>query len=152
MMQKDPHLWMGIFFLVGGFVYRLAIFNILFGFVCLFLSASGGAFLSVEVTEAFLSDPAWLHGWNLTLLKSAHNHFNQFGFITILFGLTLSYSRIPRKFHLIQSVGLWLGALAMGPGMIWKSYEMPSRDETLATYAIGLGVSLALLAIVGHIV
>lgn len=133
-------------------MYRLAVLNMLLGFICIFLSASGGTFLSVEVTEAFLSDPEWLQGWNLTLLKSAHNHFNQFGFILLFFGLTLSYSKIPRKFHMAQSCGLWLGTLAMGPGLIWKSYEMPSRDESLVSYLIGFGVSLSLVAIAGHII
>ena len=130
---------------------RIAVLNILLGFCCILLAASAGAFLSLEITHSFVSDPEWLSSWNLTLLRSAHNHFNQFGYLMVLFGLSLPYSRIPDRFLVWQSSGLWLGAVAMGPGMVLKAYEAPSKEEGLLTYVIGLFLSLALAAIALHV-
>ena len=114
------------------------------------LSACGGAFLSTEVTAAFIHTPDWLHSWDYTLLKSAHNHFNQFGYLMVLFGITLPYSKIPLKYKQAQTIGMIAGCVGMGPCMIWKAAVGVSDTNHITSVVIGILVSAALCALATH--
>lgn len=131
---------------------RLALINILVGFAVVFVSAAGGAFIAWDMSQGFVSEPAILNSWYLTLARSSHGHFNLFGYLHILFGLTLSYSSLSQKLKVWQSMGLVLGTLAMGPGMLMRAYGQPSVDVSVSATLVGLMLSLALASIGAHIV
>lgn len=130
---------------------RVALFNITAGFVIILIAACGGAFLGEEVTQAFKHSTDWLESWDYTLMKSAHNHFNQFGYLMVFFGLTLPYSRIPHKYKIWQTVGMICGAVGMGPLLLWRAAAGTGDLERVTGYAVGLFVSLALVALSAHV-
>ncbi len=129
---------------------RLSIFNMAFGFSVLFFAACAGAFISFDMTQAFLHDPAQLNSWQLSLLKSAHGHSNLFGVLHIGLGLTLPYSPLPQRSKIAQTVGLAMGVLAMGPGMIIRAFGGASDSFDVIGLCIGTGLSLALVTLATH--
>jgi len=132
-------------------VPRIAILNILCGFIVIFLSACGGAFLSLDVTEAFKHDLSWLDSWDYVLLKSAHNHFNQFGYLMIFVGLTMPYSELSQRHKSWQTIGLICGCIGMGPGMVMRASIGVTGTEHPSGIVVGVLVSLALVALFAHI-
>ncbi len=129
---------------------RLGLLNILSGFTVLFLSASAGAFLANDITAAFIADKELLDTWQMTLLRSAHGHFNLFGILQILLGLTLPYSPWNLTVKKSQTVGLFLATLAIGPGLMIRAYTKPSVDLDLTAILVGLFLSLGLLTLLSH--
>lgn len=129
---------------------QLAIANMFLGFLILFISASAGAFIGFDITEAFLKDKEYLESWQLTLFRSAHGHFNLFGLIHIAFALTMPYSVLSSKVKRLQTGGLFLGALAMGPLLIWRAYNGPSESLDLNEFLLGIFLSCALASIASH--
>ncbi len=129
---------------------RLSIFNMAIGFLLLFFSACAGAFVSFDMTNAFLRDPTLLDSWQLTLLKSSHGHTNLFGMIHVLFGLTLPYSRLPESVKKYQTLGLCAGSFAMGPLMMIKAYSGPQDSFDPLGLLIGVCLSAALLVLGTH--
>lgn len=130
---------------------RIGLLNILFGFTVILLASSAGFFLATEAEKAFLLDVKSLSSWEYTLFKSAHGHFNLFGILHILLGLTLPYSRWKAKFLLWQFGGLALGTLTMG-GLLFlrASLGAVSHWQEGLGIVIGVNLSFALLAIASH--
>jgi hypothetical protein len=129
---------------------KIGLINMLIGFCTLFIAASAGAFISFDLTQAFLKDPALLHVWEITLMKSAHGHTNLFGILHITLGLTLPYSPWPEKWKVAQTIGLFAGVIAMGPLMMIRAYLGPTDSFEPVGLFIGACLSLALLAIASH--
>ena len=129
---------------------RISIWNMAFGFLLLFFAACAGAFVSFDMTDAFLKDPALLDSWQLTLMKSAHGHTNLFGMLHVMFGLTLPYSRLADKFKLWQSYGLVAGSVAMGPLMMIKAYGGPQQSFDPIGLCIGVCLSGSLVCLGTH--
>jgi hypothetical protein len=129
---------------------KVSLLNIIIGFVVIFVSASAGSFIVQDLTDGFLKDPSILTSWQTTILTSAHGHTNLFGMLHILMGLTFPYSVMSRFIKTLQTFGLFLGTLAMGPGMMLNAARGPSEMITLTTVLIGLGLSLALISIAIH--
>lgn len=129
---------------------RLGLVNILIGFTVLFLSASAGAFLANDITAAFLSDKELLNSWQLTLLRSAHGHFNLFGIVHVLLGLTLPYSPWSLLVKKLQTLGFFLATLAIGPGLMVRAYIKPSSELDAMGLLVGLCLSLGLVTLLSH--
>ena len=130
---------------------RVALWNIFVGFVVVFISASAGAFIAQDITQNVISGTDGINTWFAILSRSAHGHFNLFGFLHILMGLSLSYSLLSEKSKILQSVFLSMGTLAMGPVLLIKAYTEPTRELDALSYMIGAMLSLALLSIAMHI-
>ena len=129
---------------------QLSLLNMALGFLVIFLAACGGAFVSFDMTQAYLHDLTQLHTWQLELLKSAHGHSNLFGFLHIALGLTLPYSSLALRWKKWQTMALFAGVLAMGPGMIMRALSGPSESFEPLGLAIGFGLSLSLVCLGTH--
>lgn len=129
---------------------RLAVMNMAVGFLCMFLAASGGAFIATSMSKSYLSDPSQLESWQHMLMESAHGHFNLFGVTHILLGLTMPYSLLSRRVKLLQSIGLGLGTFAMGPGLLARGYLGPQRGTDPIEILLGVCLSCALLCLASH--
>lgn len=129
---------------------RLAILNMLIGFMTLFFAAAAGSFIATSMTDAFLHDKAIIDTWTHLLQRSAHGHTNLFGLIHICFGLTMPYSALTPRIKLFQTVGLSLGTCAMGPLMLWRAAAGPSENVDMSSFVIGSLLSAALVAMGAH--
>lgn len=129
---------------------RLALFNMLTGFLIVAIAAMGGAFIANDIATAFLRDKSLLDTWEHAVTSSAHGHLNLFGILQVLFGLTLPYSIWPSRAKLGQTLGLLAGSLAMGPLMLWRAAQGPRDGVDPSAVTIGLCLSAALCAIITH--
>lgn len=129
---------------------RLSILNMALGFLVLFFAACAGAFVSFDMTQAFLHDLKQLNTWEMTLLQSSHGHSNLFGILHIVLGLTLPYSPLSLRWKKLQTLGLFGGVLAMGPGMIMRALAGPSESFDALGLSIGVGLSMALVTLGTH--
>jgi hypothetical protein len=129
---------------------RLNILNMAIGFTVLFFAACAGAFVSFDMTEAFLKDASLLHSWRATLEASAHGHTNLFAMLHILLGLTLSYSPLSQRMKALQTAGLFAGVIAMGPLMMIRASYGPSASLEGMGLMIGVLLSLALVTLATH--
>lgn len=130
---------------------RLALSNIIGGFVVIIFAAFYGVFNAFQMTVGFMRDPTILGSWETTLSQSAHGHSNMFGILLVLFGLTMSYSCYSRPIKLLQSMGLWLGVVGMGP-LVWlRGQSGVSESTDMLGICIGLCMSLALLSLIIHV-
>lgn len=129
---------------------RLALINMVIGFVLVFLSASLGTFIVNEMTELYLTAPEHLAAWQHTLARSAHGHSTLCGLVHILFALTLPYSRLSERLKLWQAVGIFAGSIALGPLLLLKSLMQPSLALDPLSMVMGLLLSLFLFAIIFH--
>ena len=125
---------------------RLALVNMVIGFTIIFLSASFGTFIVVELEELFRGAPHLVNDWYMTLLQSSHGHSSLLGMIHILFGLTLPYSRLSATFKFYQTLALIAGSLAMGPILVLRA----TVDSDLLVVISGLLLALFLFAIIFH--
>lgn len=131
---------------------RIAVLNLWLGFSVVTIAACGGIFVAFDLTEEFLLGNVTLNSWFQVLSRSAHGHFNLFGFLHVLFGLTIPYSRLPLWFKRWQTLGLGLATLAMGPGMLWRASLGPTDSFDINGMAIGIGSGFGLLALASHAV
>ncbi|RZA13013.1 MAG: hypothetical protein EOP10_30445 [Proteobacteria bacterium] len=129
---------------------RISLLNMAIGFSVLFLAACAGAFVSFDMTEAFLKDTTQLHNWQATLLASAHGHTNLFAMLHILLGLTFPYSSLSNRIKAWQTGGLFAGVIAMGPLMMIRASYGPSASLEGMGLLIGALLSLALLTLASH--
>ncbi len=133
---------------------RVALFNMLIGFILILISAMAGTFIAQDLTQAYLNDPesqlAMLHNWQTTILKSAHGHINLFGMLHILFGLTIPYSILSKKIKIFQTLGFISASLSMSIGMLIKSQTGPQLDMGICDVLMGISFSLLFIAIAGH--
>ncbi len=129
---------------------RLNILNMAIGFIVLFIAACAGAFVSFDMTQAFLKDTSQLSTWQTTLLQSAHGHTNLFGLLHIVFGLTAPYSALSPKIKAWQTAGLFAGVIAMGPLLMIRASYAPSNSFEGIGLVIGALLSASLLALASH--
>lgn len=129
---------------------RLALVNMLIGFLVLSIAAAAGAFIASELTDAYVSDPGLVKAWGPTLRASAHGHVNLFALTHIALGLTLPYSRFGTRIKLAQTIGLACGLVAMGPLMLWRAALGAPRGTDAVGVAIGLLLAVALAALASH--
>ncbi|HYX33669.1 MAG TPA: hypothetical protein VE954_11185 [Oligoflexus sp.] len=129
---------------------RLSILNMAMGFLVLFFAACAGAFVSFDMTQAFLHDITQLETWEMTLLKSSHGHSNLFGILHIALGLTLPYSPLTLRWKAIQTACMFGGVLAMGPGMVLRAMSGPSESFDALGLSIGVGLTMALVSLGTH--
>lgn len=129
---------------------RLAIWNMMIGFSVVALAAAGGAFIATDLTTGYLRDAAILNSWLITLQSSSHGHTNLFGILHIALGLTMPYSKWSHRTKLLQTIGLGLGTIAMGPFMLVRGWLGPVESVDLTEILIGTCLSASLVAIVSH--
>lgn len=129
---------------------RLALFNMMIGFLVLAIAAAAGAFIATDITDGYLRDKAMLETWTLLLSKSAHGHTNLFALTHILFGLTLPYSAFTNRIKLMQTIGIGLGTFAMGPMMLLRAYSGPEANVDVIAAVIGTMLVCALAGIASH--
>jgi hypothetical protein len=120
------------------------------GFLVLTLVAAAGSFVATDVTVAYLRDQKALETWRLLIAKSSHGHTNLFAMIQILYGLTMPYSPLSNRVKKLQSLGLFLGILAMGPVMLIRGYLGPMESLDLVEVCLGTMLSCALLSLLSH--
>lgn len=129
---------------------RLAILNMCSGFLILTLVAAAGSFIATDITVGYLQDAKALETWRLLIAKSSHGHTNLFAMIQILFGLTIPYSPLSNRIKTLQSLGIFLGIVAMGPIMLIRGYLGPMDKLDLVEVCLGSMLSCALLALLSH--
>jgi hypothetical protein len=129
----------------------IARWNIIVGFSAIVFAASGGLFLANEQTATFIQNSAPNSTWWYAVASSAHGHTNLFGFLHILFGLTLGLSYASSKLKKIQFIGLALGTTAMSLLMLLRSLTQPNSGFDLVGYFIGFMLSSALISLATHI-
>ena len=129
---------------------RLAIFNMFFGFLVLFLAAAAGAFIATDLSSGYLQDKAFLDTWVMVLDKSAHGHTNLFALMHIAFGLTMPYSVFSNRVKLWQTIGFVCGTLAMGPGLLVRARLGPTAGTDVNEIVVGVLLSCTLVALFTH--
>ena len=127
---------------------RLALINMVIGFTIVFLSASFGTFIVVEMEEMFRSAPHLVNDWYMTLLQSSHGHSSLLGMIHVLFGLTLPYSQLSATVKFYQTLALLAGSLAMGPILALRAIAF--INDNLLVVISGLLLALFLFALIFH--
>lgn len=129
---------------------RLAIVNMLLGFILVSFAAAAGSFIANDITLAYLRDQAALSSWQLNLERSAHGHTTLFGLVHIALGLTMPYARLRAKIQLLQTIGLSAGSLTMAGLMLVRAAMGPPPGADFLGVLIGIGLSGALLALVAQ--
>ena len=129
---------------------KVALVNILSGFVVLFLAASFGVFIAFDITEAFLRDRELYDSWQMIIERHSHGHTNLFAMMQILFGLTLPYSKLSLRIKWIQTAGFWAGMIGMGPMMLARAAAGPSDALDLIEIITGGLLSFCFAALVLH--
>jgi hypothetical protein len=129
---------------------KIGIANILIGFIVIVIASCGGFFLATDADKAFLIDKNILSSWQYTLFKSAHGHFNLFGMLHILMGLSLPYSLLSRRWKILQSCGLFLGTFTMGALLVLRGYTEISGGLDLLGIIIGINLMAAVCALIIH--
>lgn len=125
--------------------------NIFLGWVVVVAAAAAGTFLSVDIRENMGTDSAVLASWAFRLSRSAHAHTNLFGMLHILFGITESYSALPDRFKMWQTLGLTFGTLAMSVGLLIQSQVLPEESGSwYLEIMLGALLSASLLAMFSH--
>jgi len=130
---------------------RLALFNLIIGFLWIALAASAGAILAFDLSDLYTNNQAFVSSWRIALQKSSHGHTNLFGLLEICFGLTLAYSTFGFRIKLLQTIGIFLGAVAMGPLMLMRSFGNPSTEIDALTILASVFLSCSLVAIFMHV-
>lgn len=126
---------------------RIAIGNMLIGFIFVFMSASAGFFLSTEHTRAHIEGGQMLNSWWLQLSSSAHGHTNLFGILHVILGLTIPYSFQGKGIRVCQTIGLFMGGFAMSFLMFLRAQGSPSLEYDAIGILIGVCLSAALVSI-----
>src|SRR4051812_12910773 len=120
---------------------RLGVLNMMIGFLVLSIAAAAGPFLATDITAGYLHDKALLETWSLLLQKSSHGHTNLFGTLHVLFGLTLPYSALGNRVKKLQTIGLALGSLGMGPVLLVRAALGPTAGLDPTEIVIGTFLS-----------
>jgi hypothetical protein len=128
---------------------RIALVNMAWGFVLIFVAACGGVFVALSTTEGFINGPV-VPQWQSLLQTASHGHVTLFGVIHVLLGLTLPYTRSSKFENRLKSAGVALGALAMGPLLLIRGALGPTLSTELNGLLIGICLSCALFAIAYH--
>lgn len=128
---------------------RIAIFNLAFGFSLIFVAASGGAFVALQSTEAYLQGVV-APSWRSLLQASSHGHTNLFGVLHVLLGLTMPYARSTVAVDRLKTFGLLTGSLAMGPLLLVRAALGPAISMDGLGIVIGSCLTLALAALLSH--
>ena len=130
---------------------RIALLNILIGWSAIAIAAFGGVFIANDLSAGYIIKGQFSGAWEDVIRQSSHGHFNMFGMLHILFGLTLPYSKLPAYLKKIQTMLLAFGLVAMGPMMLIRSTIKPSLNLGLVEILIGVFMSLSLVSVLSHI-
>ena len=89
---------------------RIAILNILIGWVAIVISAFGGVFIANDLASEFVINSGFQDSWRAVITQSSHGHFNMFGMLHIFMGLTMPYSLLSQRVKKISNwdAKLWL--------------------------------------------
>ena len=128
---------------------RIALLNIIIGFSLIILASAAGSFVALDTTYRFLNQEGQ-NNWRAVLEAASHGHTALFGVIHILIGLTLPYSKLPKKFLRIETMMLFCGALAMGPGMYIRGFLGPTSSTEWNGLLVGALLSAWLVGVVMH--
>lgn len=128
---------------------RVALINLTIGFFCIFIAACGGVFVALRLTESFVTG-VLTPNWEAALHASSHGHTSLFGMIHIVMGLTMPYARSSDRMDVLKTIGLFSGAVAMGPMMMIRAALGPTLSTDWSGILVGFGLSLALVAIFFH--
>ncbi len=128
---------------------RIALINMAWGFVLIFVAACGGVFVALSSTEAFINGPV-VPQWQALLQTASHGHVSLFGVIHVLLGLTMPYTRASKFENRLKSAGVALGSMAMGPLLLIRGALGPTLSTELNGLLIGVCLSCALFAIAYH--
>lgn len=129
---------------------RIALANCLFGFIAISLATASGFFVAREAEFAYASAGTMPATWQFVLMKSAHGHLNLYGMVHILFGLTISHSRLPSTLKLFQSWALAAGTLTMGLFVFLRSFTNGPLDSEMMGQVMGLLLSASLASMLSH--
>ena len=129
---------------------RIALLNIIWGFLVLVIAAFMGVFNSFDLTDAFLKGSEVVPQWEQVVFSSSHGHTGFFGILHILVGLTMPYSTLNLRFKKAQTFGLFAGCIAMGPLMTLRAKWGPESSFSPLGMAIGACLSLAMMALIIH--
>ena len=130
---------------------KLATINIIIGFLAILIAACSGFFLATIAGTAIQSNNSqYLNSLIFTLQKSAHTHTNMFGYLHIMFALTLRYSKLELKTKYRQTIGLLLGTLSMSFIMILRANFFTNQTNFLEIISAVL-LSFSLLSLLTHI-
>lgn len=132
---------------------RIALTNLLIGFIGVFLGACMGPFMANDMASAILKNPDLIHSWGHQLSVASHGHLSVFGLLQVSMGLTMPYcANVSRKAQWVQTCGMIAGLVAMGPLLYVKSLSVPSIDEFLVIdVLLGACLSFTMLAVLIHI-
>lgn len=129
----------------------LRVLNFFLGFSFLFIASSSGFFLAQESSYALLEAKENLSSWIYVLQKSAHAHTNLFGLLHVAFGASLTSSALSFRLKLFQTVGFFLGSLAMSVLLFTRSYlSSNSNFSTLLSFISAFFLAFSLLALATH--
>ena len=81
---------------------RIAILNILIGWVAIVISAFGGVFIANDLASEFVINSGFQDSWRAVITQSSHGHFNMFGMLHIFMGLTMPYSLLSQRVKLFK--------------------------------------------------
>ncbi len=126
---------------------QISLLNMAFGFFVIFVAACLGTFLVNDITQAQVVGSHWDQSWQALLYRSAHGHTNLFGMLHILLGITFPYSALSPRMKVFQTIGLFLGTIAMSFLLFLKSFLPPRLEVDVLSCFIGVFLSLALVAI-----
>jgi hypothetical protein len=130
---------------------KLATINIIIGFLAILVAACGGFFLALIAGSTIQSNNSqYLNSLVFTLQKSAHTHTNMFGYLHILFALTLRYSKLKLKTKYTQTIGLLLGTFSMSFIMILRANFFTNQANFLEIIS-AIFLSFSLLSLLTHI-
>ncbi len=128
---------------------RIALVNMAWGFVLIFVAACGGVFVALSSTESFINGPG-VPQWQSLLQTASHGHVSLFGVIHVLLGLTMPYTRASKFENRLKTAGVALGSMAMGPLLLIRGALGPTLSTELNGLLIGICLSCALFAIAYH--
>lgn len=128
---------------------RIALVNMAWGFVLIFVAACGGVFVALSSTESFINGPGTPQ-WHSLLQTASHGHVSLFGVIHVLLGLTMPYTRASKFENRLKTAGVALGSMAMGPLLLIRGALGPTLSTELNGLLIGICLSCALFAIAYH--
>ena len=129
---------------------RISLINITLGFFLLVITGFMGVFSSFTLTEAFLKGRDVVPHWEEVLFAAAHGHLGLFAILHIVLGLTFPYARSSFFVKKLQSLGVFMGCVAMGPLLVLRGILGPADSFSPLGLVIGGFMSLSMAALLSH--
>lgn len=130
---------------------RIAIVNMLIGFILIFVSSLSGFFVAYNLGEGFKHDPASLNSWQMIVMAASHGHTSLYGMLHVFLGLTIPYSVLSSRVKVAQTFGVLVGAFSMSVLMMLRMGRLPqATTEDYLGFLIASGLMLSLGALFLH--